>query len=273
MSEPPRFAFGRNWRGFLEAVDEARVAEAERSLAEWLGPGGLAGRSFLDIGCGSGLFSLAAVRLGAARVHSFDYDKDSVATTTELRRRFADAATNWRIERGDVLDGSYMERVGQFDVVYSWGVLHHTGAMWPALGMAGQAVSPGGRLFVAIYNDQGWPSVAWGWIKRLSARLPRALQPVYAVLIMAPREALSVVAHVLRGQPRGYVRTWTRYQALRGMSRWHDLLDWVGGHPFEVARPEEIVDYYRTRGFTPDRMLTCGRGLGCNQFLLHRDDG
>src|SRR5205823_13815006 len=83
-----RFAFGRNWQHFLQNVDEERIAEAEKSLCSMLEIQDLRGKSFLDVGCGSGLFSLAAIRLGASRIHSFDFDPQSVACTQTLKRRY-----------------------------------------------------------------------------------------------------------------------------------------------------------------------------------------
>jgi 2-polyprenyl-6-hydroxyphenyl methylase/3-demethylubiquinone-9 3-methyltransferase len=127
-----RFEFGANWLRFLELLDDRRVELAEDSLRSMLGVADLRGRSFLDAGSGSGLFSLAAHRLGA-RVHSFDYDPQSVACTREVKRRYAEGDPAWSIEEGSVLDPAYLARLGTFDVVYSWGVLHHTGARWDAL--------------------------------------------------------------------------------------------------------------------------------------------
>src|SRR6266496_6740116 len=121
ISRGERFAFGKNWKSFLTNLDETRIAEAERSLREMLQLDDLLGKSFLDVGSGSGIFSLAARRLGA-RVHSFDYDPESVACTAELKRRYFSNDSNWTIEEGSVLDEEYMLSLGQFDVVYSWGV-------------------------------------------------------------------------------------------------------------------------------------------------------
>src|SRR4051812_24922114 len=98
-----RFEFGKNWARFLENLDDARIGAAERSLAAMLGESTLHGRRFLDAGSGSGLFSLAARRLGA-RVLSFDFDPHSVACTEELRRRYFPNDTDWRVESGSVLD-------------------------------------------------------------------------------------------------------------------------------------------------------------------------
>src|SRR3954452_16953624 len=132
VDTPDRFAFGANWRSFLDGLRSDHVLRAEDSLRSLLGVENLSGWRFLDIGSGSGLFSLAAHRLGA-QVHSFDYDPESVACTAELKRRFFPDDPAWTVERGSVLDRDYLAKLGAFDVVYSWGVLHHTGAMWTAI--------------------------------------------------------------------------------------------------------------------------------------------
>jgi len=144
-----RFEFGRNWTRFLQVLDDERIDEACKSLRRMLGIESLARRTFLDVGSGSGLFSLAAMKLGAERVFSFDFDPHSVACTLELKRRYFPGASNWTIEQGSVLDDNYLEHLGLFEVVYSWGVLHHTGNLWQALANVAAPVAPGGRLFIA----------------------------------------------------------------------------------------------------------------------------
>jgi 2-polyprenyl-3-methyl-5-hydroxy-6-metoxy-1,4-benzoquinol methylase len=264
-----RFAFGDNWRAFLDVLDDERIREAEQSLVGMLGMPSLDGKRFLDAGSGSGLFSLAAYRLGAETVHSFDFDPASVGCAIELRRRYGDPE-RWVVERGDVLDPAYLSRLGRWDVVYSWGVLHHTGDMWRALENVAGLVAADGRLFVALYNDQGPRSRAWKLVKRLYNRLPSSLRTPYAVAVMAPRELLRLAYLIVAGGPQAYVRSWTQYKQSRGMSRWHDLIDWVGGYPFEVATPDEVFDFLRERGFTLKGLVTAKGTSGCNQFVFAR---
>jgi 2-polyprenyl-6-hydroxyphenyl methylase/3-demethylubiquinone-9 3-methyltransferase len=266
-----RFGFGANWQRFLARITPQRVEIAKQSLSDMLEEPSLADRRFLDIGCGSGLFSLAARELGAT-VHSFDYDAQSVACTQELKRRARPGDADWTIERGSVLDADYMRGLGSFDVVYAWGVLHHTGAMWRALELAALPCRPGGKLFIAIYNDQGGQSHRWRFVKRMYNRLPSWLRLPYVIAVMIPFEGAQVLIHLLRGKPLQYIRSWTDYssKSARGMSRWTDLVDWIGGDPFEVAKPEQILDFYRARGFELRRLTTCGGGLGCNQFVFER---
>jgi 2-polyprenyl-3-methyl-5-hydroxy-6-metoxy-1,4-benzoquinol methylase len=266
-----RFEFGQNWSQFLGVLDETRIREAEKSLREMLSVEDLRGRSFLDIGSGSGLFSLAARRLGAS-VHSFDYDPKSVACTAELRRRYFTDDDNWKVEEGSALDADYVKSLGQFEIVYSWGVLHHTGAMWRALDNARLPVVDGGKLFIAIYNDTGRQTLRWRRIKKIYNELPRSLKLPFALGIVGVGQTKAFTRALLSLKPGEFIRSWTRYEDNRGMSRWHDHLDWIGGYPYEVATPEEIFDFYRARGFTLAK-LKCSEfdfKLGCNEFVFEK---
>lgn len=263
-----RFEFGKNWSLFLSTLNESRIALAENSLRRMLEVEDLCGKKFLDIGSGSGLFSLAARRLGA-RVHSFDFDPHSVACTQELRRRYFPDDSDWTIEEESALNAAYLESLGQFDVVYSWGVLHHTGRMWEALENAHLPVAANGKLFIAIYNDMGSQTTRWRLIKRAYNELPRLLRAPFAAIVIAPEEGKALLRSLLKLRPQEYLKSWANYDAGgRGMNRWRDIVDWVGGYPYEVARPEEILDFYRARGFTLIRLKCGGVGLGCNEFVF-----
>ncbi|OHB73511.1 MAG: methyltransferase type 12 [Planctomycetes bacterium RBG_16_41_13] len=264
ISQGKRFEFGKNWTLFLRVLNDERIDEAEKSLKQKLGVEDLQGKSFLDIGSGSGLFSLAARRLGAT-VQSFDYDSNSVACTQKLKQCYFPDDPSWIIEEGSVLDKEYLKSLGQFDIVYSWGVLHHTGAMWQALENAQIPVSPGGKLFISIYNDQGSKSVRWRWIKKIycSGTLGK-----YAVIsIFVPYFIFGGLAIDILKR-KNPIRRYIDYKKNRGMSHVHDWIDWLGGYPFEVAKPEEIFDFYRERGCILEKLKCCGGGLGCNEFVF-----
>ncbi len=283
MSNSARFEFGENWRRFLASVDERRIEAAKRSLREMLGEESLAGKSFLDVGCGSGLFSLAARQLGAS-VRSFDLDDQSVACANELKRRFCPNDPDWCVEKGSAADPDYLAALGKFDIVYCWGVLHHTGDLWGALEGVCGIVRDGGRLCLAIYNDQGYVSQGWRLIKQAYHRLPRILRPCLVLAVAAwlatARLATTLVAVALRlvtlRNPWVPIGNWmaeVRQARSRGMHWWRDLVDWVGGYPFEVARPEAVFNFCRDRGFSLAYLTTQGGGHGCNEFVFVKRGG
>jgi 2-polyprenyl-6-hydroxyphenyl methylase/3-demethylubiquinone-9 3-methyltransferase len=227
----------------------------------------------VDAGSGSGVFSLAAYNLGAT-VTSFDYDADSVACTRHLRSQVSDP-DRWTVAQGSLLDAEFLSSLSPSEVVYCWGVAHHTGDMWRALEHLTRLVQPGGKLVVAIYNDEQYISKAWHGVKRIYQRLPRPLKTIYVLAIWLVlwirRLAVTLVACLLRlltlRNPLAPILNWINETRSRGMNSWHDLVDWIGGWPFEVARPEEIFRYMRDRGFTLDEMTTSG-GHGCNEFTF-----
>jgi len=259
-----RFEFGRNWKRFLAILNEERILEAVRSLKTMLGAETLAGKTFLDVGSGSGLFSLAARKLGAI-VKSFDYDPQAVECTRELKRRYYPDDPQWTIEEGSALDAGYVSKLGEFDFVYSWGVLHHTGDMWNALKNICIPVASGGTLFIAIYNRQPFLSAYWLAVKKFYNLSPRPVKTVMELVFYVYFSAVMFTADILRLR-----NPMIRQRGLnqRGMSIFTNVVDWIGGLPFEVASPEEIFRFFRDRGFELCDMVTCAGKHGCNEYVF-----
>jgi 2-polyprenyl-6-hydroxyphenyl methylase/3-demethylubiquinone-9 3-methyltransferase len=228
------FRFGENWQRYLVHVDDAAIRQAEAGLLRLVPASRIAGASFIDIGCGSGIHSLAAIRLGAAHVVAIDIDPDCVAATKELLDREGAVA--------DVCEESVFDATGQFDVVYSWGVLHHTGDMWRAVEVAAGLVRPEGLFAIGLYQQT--PSCGvWRKIKRFYSSAARTVQ----ALVRWPYTGLYIARIALSGtNPIRHIRD---YKSLRGMNFFTDVHDWLGGYPYESASPEEIISFFGGLGF------------------------
>ncbi len=265
MTAEPRFRFGQNWQSFRSnAWTEARVAEAMRGLDELVGRDAIDGKSFLDIGAGSGLHSLAAKKLGASRIVSFDSDADAVACTRDVSQR------GWEVLQGSVLDERFMRSLGTFDVVYAWGVLHHTGDMWSAIEHAMIPTRPNGLFALAIYNQvKGKPftlsSESWRTIKRAYSGGGPLRQKAMLASYVATRFFLTATSL------RNPLRDIREYERERGMSWMHDARDWIGGYPYEFATAEVLERFVEERGFrTVRRIPIYPNGSGNNQVLFEK---
>ena len=258
------FEFGANWLAYLEQVSEENIAEAVRGLERLFPTGELKGRRFLDIGCGSGLSMLAALRLGAREVVGLDIDENSVEATRRCLRRFAPGAT-WRVSCASVFDID-PEKHGRYDVVYSWGVLHHTGNLWRALEKAASLVSERGLLAIALYRKTPMCGF-WQREKQFYSRAPRSIQAPVRWLYQAVYLANKVRR---RTNPLSFVR---EYPKQRGMSWKYDVHDWLGGYPYESSTAEETRAQLARLGFEIVRQRVpevTGRGLlgaGCNEYV------
>jgi 2-polyprenyl-6-hydroxyphenyl methylase/3-demethylubiquinone-9 3-methyltransferase len=129
-------------------------------------------------------------------------------------------------------------------------------------------VAEEGKLFIALYNDTGSQSARWLWIKRAYNKLPSPLRLPFAVIVSAPAELKSFASAVIRFRPNEYVDSWRGYRSRRGMSRWRDIVDWVGGYPYEVATPDEVFELCKSNGFSLTKLNVGRVGLGCNQFVF-----
>ncbi len=264
--EELRFGFGQNWKSYIETtLGEQRIAASQQHMLEFLGLGDLKGKSFLDIGCGSGLHSLAAFRAGADSILGFDYDPKSVEATM-ICHRYAGSPTHWSARRGSVLDEPFMNSLPESDIVYSWGVLHHTGDVWSAIRHAAGRVRPGGLFYIALYSAdvQKPPFTAQFWLDlkqryvKGSWLVKRSLEAWYLMVFMLGRNLFNLPALIRRARD---------YKTQRGMSMMTDIRDWLGGWPMQFVHDAEAVAFCEKLGLKLERIKT---GEANTEFLFRR---
>lgn len=269
------FRFGENWAHFAKSITDSAIARARADLARLLGTSDLRGRRFLDIGSGSGIHSLAALQLGADHVTAIDIDADSVATTRGVLATFAHTDT-WTAAAMSVFEAT-PERLGRFDIVYSWGVLHHTGAMYDALRAAAGLVAPGGELCIALYAKTSLCRF-WGAEKWLYSRSPRIVQRMIARAFIGWTWLISTFAALRRGRRFSMAAHVKTYSA-RGMEFHTDVHDWLGGYPYESIAPAELRRFLGTLGLEEIRSFIApgGRsgllGSGCDEYVFRLSAG
>jgi 2-polyprenyl-3-methyl-5-hydroxy-6-metoxy-1,4-benzoquinol methylase len=260
------FAFGRNWASYAKLVGEPEIAEAKKGILKLIPEVELRGRTFLDIGCGSGLHALAAAELGVSRITAVDVDPDSVSTANNLLGQRM-LGIPWSVEQISVFDLD-AAIIGTFDVVYSWGVLHHTGNMWQAIERAASLVAPGGLFVFALYrstrSDAFWKREKC-WYAHTS---PIGQYIARSIYLSAHR-----FNHVVRGT--SYRRYVENYRSSRGMDFYHDVHDWLGGYPYETALAPEVERKMSDLAFRSERVFAGSmmRGLlgsGCDEYVYRK---
>lgn len=261
------FAFGKNWSSYSDLIGEEQIQEAEKGLLKLIPAERFAGASFMDIGSGSGLHALAASRLGASRILAVDIDPDSVATTRRVLGA-SKATADWDARQISVFDLEPAQ-LGTFDIVYSWGVLHHTGSMWEAVEHAAAMVAPDGLFALALYRSTRLDPL-WKIEKRLYARAGAPVQKALRAAFVTAFRAGMVLSG--KGSFREYV---ANYTSVRGMDYYHDVHDWLGGYPYEAALAPEVTTRFAALGFTPERIfarpLSLGLlGSGCDEYVYRR---
>lgn len=260
------FSFGKNWQNFLKSLNEEKVENAKISLVHFLGSEEeIKDKTFVDIGCGSGLFSLAAYQLGASRVVSVDIDEFSVACVKYLKEKQVNSS-NWEIQYGSALDKEYIKSLKEFDIVYSWGVLHHTGNMYEALANITHLAKKEGKIYLALYNKfntklRGGTSETWLKLKKIYNKSGKPTKIIFNLIYAG---YVLLMRAVFLQNPIKYVRN---YKLKRGMSFFTDIKDWLGGYPYEFASTDEIINFFGKRGILCKKLKSVN-GTGCNEFLF-----
>jgi len=260
------FSFGNNWKIFLENINTESISEAKKSISNYFGD--IQNKTFIDVGSGSGLFSLAAIQLGA-KVTSLDIDDNAIECNKLLREKYKIEKEDWKILKGSVLSEQFIQSLGKFDLVYSWGVLHHTGNMYKALQNVDFLMEERSLLYLALYNYNTkkieGTSPFWEKVKSKynnSGKFGKKV--IYHIYL-----SYLILGLCISGKnPYDYIKN---YKKKRGMDFYIDIFDWLGGYPYEYATPEKITDFYETKNYSLKKIDKV-RSLGCNQFLFEKND-
>lgn len=260
-----RFGFGKNWENYIKKhFSEERVAISQKHLLDFLKLDSLEGKYFLDIGCGSGLHSLAALRAGAAKIVSFDFDPDSVNTTNMLKA-YSGNPDHWTVMQGSVLDNQFLDTLEPADIIYSWGVLHHTGAMWQALDNVVPLAKKDGLLYIALYDHDIHVNPTPEFWLEVKQRYNRS-----GWLAKKQMELWYIWTFILgkswRAAP-GFIKRTFNYKQSRGMAFYTDVKDWLGGWPMEFAKRADVKQWAEKNGLD---MLTMKTGEANTEYLFKR---
>lgn len=253
------FSFGKNWQKYLKTVSEEAIRQSREELIKWLEPADIEGKDVIDIGCGSGIHSYAFYTLRPRTLVSFDYDEYSVKAS-EFFHKKAGSPANWRLMQGSVLDDAFMQQLGKFDVVYSWGVLHHTGQMWKAIEKAATLVKTGGKFLFSLY------------VKGPRYEYHLAIKREYNAGSWLRKkwwELRYIIAWMKELKRQGKNPLKLNQLRKRGMNVYYDIKDWLGGLPYEVASKEEVIDFLSPKGFELIKYEPAEEG-GCSTYLFVR---
>lgn len=229
MRDDGEFSFGFNWVDYVKTrMSEDIISMHQTNLKSLYDSIGISleEKSVFDIGSGSGLSSISFARLGASTITSMDIDSFSVEATAYTKNKFwNNSDIQWNIYQRSILDGIPIPDESQ-DIVYSWGVLHHTGDMWNAIRNSIKAVKPGGIFHVALY--------------RSGSKFSKSLDEKYRFKF-ADKETKIQMLYNRAGQKINHIKK------DRGMNKFHDALDWLGGLPYDVADPEVLFSWLKEK--------------------------
>lgn len=253
------FSFGKNWQNLLKVINEDDFIRSRKDLERWFSNRiDLKDKDIIDIGSGSGIHSLMLYSMSPKKLYSFDFDPNSVAATKSLWEK-SGSPTNWLVNHGSILDVKYLSQLGKYDLVYSWGVLHHTGSMWEAIKNASDMVKLDGHFLISIYQG----------VKTYDYDLALKKQYNRAGYFGKKRLEFSKFIWPLmknRIKWRENPFAWNQ-KAIRGMNTYHDIVDWLGGLPYEVASDEQIISFFKPLGFV---LIEKDMSEACGTYLFKR---
>lgn len=258
------FSFGQNWLEYNQNwLTEEKLNQAKEHFDKLCGGIDFTNKKFLDVGFGQGL-TLFLASQKQAQCQGIDIDPKNITAFEVAKKKLGSVEKNLapiQVQVASILDAQFVTQNHEaFDIVYAWGSLHHTGQMYPALKNCLSLLKPGGYFVCAIYNRH-WSSGTWHWIKKNYNRSPHWLKKL-AIGLLIPPIFLA----------KWLVTFKNPLKMKRGMSFYYDVIDWVGGYPYEYASAEEMFAFFKKNSLKKIRWQKANVPTGCHEYVFQKPE-
>lgn len=239
---------------FYDVVWTEYIPEYDASEKHWLlffTPDEVKGKSVLDSGCGTGIFSIIFAKNGAGQVTGIDISPGSLGTAEGLKQKFG--LSNARFEQQDMLHLPYPDAC--FDIVWAWGTVHHTTDPLGAIDGLIRVLKPGGSILLAIYKKT---KVTW------------IHEAIRKTLVRTPRRSWNALAKIMAFFGTPIVWTFKRREKARqGETLSELILDWYFVPIRHYYKPDEIRTFLEGKGFKIENYLAhSGRFNSSSNFIF-----
>lgn len=261
------FQFGKNWNNFSNSISKNNINNSLKSIQNLISKKDIENKSILDIGCGSGLSLLSFLKLGAKSVCGVDIDPMSVKTAKSVIEKYYNNK-NWSVEEKSIFDIN-LKTYPKFDLVYSWGVLHHTGDMWRSIDIASSLLKKNGVIFLALYQKTKLCKF-WELEKRFYVNSPKIIQKIIRTLFKTLYISGLIVS---KKNPKVFFQN---YKEKRGMEWHYDIHDWLGGYPYESIKRRDLEIFLNKKGFVIENYFYKKNklfgllGSHCDEFIARK---
>jgi len=209
------------------------------------------GRTVLDAGCGTGIFSIIFANKGAAKVMGIDISPGSLMTAESLRKKFN--LQNVEFQKQDMLELPFGDET--FDIIWAWGTVHHTTAPFKAISELVRVLKRGGSFLLAVYRK---------------TRLTLVHEIIRKTLIKTPRRSWTALSRILAFFLAPVVFLFKKREKSRKGEKLSELiLDWYFVPIRHYYTPEEMKIFLKGKGLVEEKFLPAsGRFDSSSNFIL-----
>ena len=238
---------------FYDVVWTEYLPEYNASETHWkifYSPQDIEGKSVLDAGCGTGIFSIIFARNGAASVLGIDISEGSLETAKALKTKFD--LENASFQKQDMLDLPFADE--SFDIVWAWGTVHHTTDPFKAMSELIRVLRAEGSILLAVYTR---------------TRVTFLHEIIRKALVRTPRKTWKALSKILALVLSPVVYFFKKREKSRKGEKLEELImDWYFVPIRHYYYPEEIKVFLEEQGFTIEKYLPAsGRFNSTSNFI------